>query len=114
MKYLYCKCAVFFFSANALITATLPLCCSHTLPLSLFNHQVLQQMVLGSTTAAEYGDGPTWRENRHHGQHLFVNGPTITHPPTATADKGKGDTASHTHTQKKKEKQRKGQPYEQS
>lgn len=26
----------------------------------------------------------------HHGQHLFMNGPTIAHPPTATADRGRG------------------------
>lgn len=37
-----------------------------------------------------------------HGQHLFMNGLTITHPPTATADRGRGDTASH-QKQKKNE-----------
>lgn len=26
----------------------------------------------------------------HHGQHLFINGPTIPHPPTTTADGGGG------------------------
>lgn len=35
-----------------------------------------------------------------HGQHLFMNGPTITHPPTATADRGRG---GHSKSPKAKE-----------
>ena len=51
------------------------------------NHQVLQQMVLGSTTTAEHGGGPPGVHTYTlYGQHLFMNGPTIAHPPTATAD----------------------------
>lgn len=47
-------------------------------------------MVLGSTTTtAEHGGGPPGVQT-HHGQHLFMNGPTIAHPPTATADRGRG------------------------
>lgn len=46
----------------------------------LFNHQVPQQMAPGSTTAKLVGalleSSHTWL-----GQHLFMNGPTITHPP---------------------------------
>lgn len=49
-------------------------------------------MVLGSTTtAAEHGGSPPGVHTYTlHGQHLFMNGPTIAHPPTATADGGLG------------------------
>lgn len=63
----------------------------HLLPPLLPNHQVLQQMALGSTTTpTEHGGGLLECTHTHHGQHLFMNGPTIAHPPTATADRGRG------------------------
>lgn len=55
----------------------------------LFNHQVPRQMAPGSTTAKLVG---ALLESSHTGlgQHLFMNRPTITHPPTSTADRGVG------------------------
>lgn len=42
----------------------------------------------------------------HHGQHLFMNGPTIAHPPTATADRARG--APQVTKSKRKDKEEQG------
>lgn len=69
--------------------------CSHTSPISflhsfptikcfsrwLWVQQQHQQSMVGALLECTH---------THHGQHLFMNGPTIAHPPTATADRGRG------------------------
>lgn len=84
-----CKCRTgFLFPSAATSTALFPTHSPLFLSL-LFNHQVPQQMAPGSTTAKLVGalleSSHTWL-----GQHLFMNGATITHPPTSTADCGVG------------------------
>lgn len=84
------------FTHNPFLSApTLP---PPLLPSLISNHQVLQQMALGSiTTAAAAGHGGALLESTHrpYRQHLFMNGPTIAHPPRRLQLTEGGGATSH-------------------